>query len=84
MASSLQARYHEACSVLCAALEQHCAGLAAWSVPRGGMFIWMRILCCEDANDLLGKLIEDKVRWGHCLPAWASSVFIVQASSHMH
>ena len=47
---------------MCAALSEHCAGLAEWTPPTAGMFLWIRITCCEDAGELLDKLVEDKVR----------------------
>jgi DNA-binding transcriptional MocR family regulator len=58
----LQARYYASLQVLCAALEEHCKGLAEWTVPRAGMFVWMKLNVCDDANELLDRLVADKVR----------------------
>jgi DNA-binding transcriptional MocR family regulator len=58
----LQARYHGSLCVLAEALERHCGGLASWTLPRAGMFLWVKLLVCADANDLLAALVEDKVR----------------------
>jgi kynurenine/2-aminoadipate aminotransferase len=58
----LQARYQASATVLCAALDEHCAGLAEWKVPQAGMFVWMRVTCCQDVQrELSAALIANKV-----------------------
>lgn len=58
----LQARYQASAAVLCAALDEHCAGLAEWKVPQAGMFVWMRVTCCHDVQrDLSSALVAHNV-----------------------
>lgn len=60
---ALQARYRASARVLHAALGEHCAGLAEWAAPEAGMFVWLRVTCCEDVEtDIMDELIAHKVR----------------------
>lgn len=58
----VQERYHGSLQVLAAALQEHCGGLAEWVAPRGGMFLWVKVLVCDDASALLDELVALKVR----------------------
>jgi DNA-binding transcriptional MocR family regulator len=40
-----------------AALEEHLTGLAEWTKPQGGLFIWVKVPGV-DAHDLLAKALE--------------------------
>ncbi|XP_071951457.1 kynurenine/alpha-aminoadipate aminotransferase, mitochondrial-like isoform X2 [Antedon mediterranea] len=42
------------------AAEKHLTGLAEWSTPRGGMFIWFRLLGVDDTYDLITKKAVEK------------------------
>ncbi len=39
-----------------AALYQHLAGLAEWTQPAAGMFLWLKLLVVSDADEILDKL----------------------------
>merc|ERR1740121_1543695 len=41
-----------------AAFERHLAGLAEWTVPRFGMFLWLRVLGVRDTRELAEPLVE--------------------------
>ena len=58
----LQARYHDSLTVLLAALAEHCGGLAEWTPPRAGMFLWLRATAVADARELMDELVALKVR----------------------
>lgn len=45
--------YGEKCQVMNAALERHRLADTHWSVPEGGIFIWLRLPKAVDAHDLL-------------------------------
>ena len=36
-----------------AAAEKHLTGLATWSVPKGGMFLWIKVEGVEDTWDMI-------------------------------
>ncbi|XP_033119850.1 kynurenine/alpha-aminoadipate aminotransferase, mitochondrial-like [Anneissia japonica] len=36
-----------------AAADKYLKGLAEWSVPRGGMFIWFKLLGVDDTYELI-------------------------------
>eukprot|EP01025_Chloroclados_australasicus_P017975 TRINITY_DN19269_c0_g1_i3.p1 TRINITY_DN19269_c0_g1~~TRINITY_DN19269_c0_g1_i3.p1 ORF type:complete len:147 (-),score=22.01 TRINITY_DN19269_c0_g1_i3:216-656(-) len=59
----VQSLYCEKAKVLHEALTEHCAGLAAWEVPKAGMFFWIEIdaSVCDDVDDLFPDLVAEKV-----------------------
>ena len=60
---ALQARYRASARALHAALREHCTGLAEWAAPEAGMFVWLRVRCCEDVErDIMDELVAHKVR----------------------
>merc|ERR1712188_16966 len=51
----VQAFYRSQCDVFIAAAEKHLTGLAEWSVPNAGMFVWIKLLGIKDSFDLITK-----------------------------
>jgi 2-aminoadipate transaminase len=47
--------------VMLAALEEHFPPEAAWTVPRGGLFIWARLAGHLDTSDLLARALRSQV-----------------------
>jgi 2-aminoadipate transaminase len=47
--------YRDKRDAMLEALEEHLSGLATWSRPRGGLFIWVRLPAELDATQLLDK-----------------------------
>ncbi len=43
-----------------AAAEKHLTGLCEWSLPAGGMFMWIRALRVDDTWDMIMKRALDK------------------------
>ncbi|KAI9348750.1 pyridoxal phosphate-dependent transferase [Zopfochytrium polystomum] len=44
------------------AAEKHLKGLAEWSIPSAGMFVWIKLLGIEDSSNLIRtKAVENKV-----------------------
>ena len=37
----------------------HLSGLAEWTVPSGGMFLWIRLLNIQDSSELIMKKARD-------------------------
>ncbi|KAL6776906.1 hypothetical protein ACKKBF_B03955 [Auxenochlorella protothecoides x Auxenochlorella symbiontica] len=59
--SHVQRIYAERAEAMHAAAQRHLEGLARWSLPRAGMFLWMTILGVDDASQLTAALVEAKV-----------------------
>lgn len=59
------------CSALLESLTEHLDGIATWSVPEGGMFVWVTLPEEVDAWQLLPEAIEAKVAF---IPGGAFSV----------
>lgn len=53
---SMQQEYAQRAAVIQAAAEQHLAGLAEWTQPAAGMFLWLKLLVVSDADEILDKL----------------------------
>ncbi|MCL4131115.1 UNVERIFIED_CONTAM: hypothetical protein GTU68_015955, partial [Idotea baltica] len=49
----LQVFYRERRDCMLAAAEKHLTGLCEWSVPTGGMFLWMKVPGLEDTWDMV-------------------------------
>lgn len=56
--SAMQREYAQRAAVIQAAAEEHLSGLAAWTRPAAGMFLWLRLLTVADADEILEKLKE--------------------------
>ena len=66
---ALQQRYLSSAKLLCAALEAECGSLVEWKLPRGGMFLWIRVPGCGDVQrDLMDALVATKVCSHTCFP----------------
>ncbi|EFN55510.1 hypothetical protein CHLNCDRAFT_133915 [Chlorella variabilis] len=70
----VQREYATRAEVVAAACQKHLAGLAEWTVPSAGMFLWLRLLTVEDASEIWGALKAAKVvlmpgRAMHCRSA---------------
>jgi DNA-binding transcriptional MocR family regulator len=57
----IQAEYAKRCAIVVAAAKRHLTGLAEWTLPRGGMFLWVRLLGINDANEVWPALKEARV-----------------------
>jgi len=45
--------YQQRCDVFVAAAERHLSGLAEWTTPDAGMFVWLRLLGVADSHALI-------------------------------
>lgn len=45
----------------CSLAEKYLSGLASWSVPQGGMFVWFKLLNCNDSKSLIETKARDKM-----------------------
>lgn len=52
--ASIREFYKKRRDITLAAMERHLDGLCDWSVPTGGMFVWIRV---RDINDVYEMLI---------------------------
>lgn len=60
--SSVQALYRRRRDHFIACADRHLAGLAEWTVPEAGMFVWMRLLGIADSKVLIeGPARDEKV-----------------------
>ena len=53
---SMQREYAQRAAVIQAGAEQHLTGLAEWTRPAAGMFLWLKLLVVSDADEVLDKL----------------------------
>ncbi|XP_076234228.1 kynurenine/alpha-aminoadipate aminotransferase, mitochondrial [Calliopsis andreniformis] len=51
----VQRFYQERRDVMLAAVQKHLTGLAEWDVPKGGMFVWIKVNEMEDVMELVEK-----------------------------
>ena len=60
---STVALYEERRDAFLRAAEQHLAGLAEWTPPDAGMFVWLRLLGVADTHELImQRALDAKVR----------------------
>jgi len=59
----LRAANQERCETLLAALEEHFGGLARWSRPSGGLFVWARFPQEWDTFALFPRAVEHRVAY---------------------
>lgn len=52
----MQREYAQRAAVVQAAAEGCLGGLAEWTPPAAGMFLWLRLLTVQDADEILDKL----------------------------
>ncbi|XP_067678835.1 kynurenine/alpha-aminoadipate aminotransferase, mitochondrial-like isoform X2 [Haliotis asinina] len=50
--------YHQRSQVASRTAEKYLKGLAEWSAPQAGMFLWMKLLGVEDSRPVCQKLIQ--------------------------
>jgi len=50
---NIEAFYQERRDAMVTAAEKHLTGLCEWSVPGGGMFLWMKVKNLDDTWDLI-------------------------------
>lgn len=51
--NDIQKFYCQRRDIMIAGLEKHLSGLAEWTVPKAGMFVWVKILGLEDVYDIV-------------------------------
>jgi 2-aminoadipate transaminase len=59
----IRARYWEQCSAMASALAEHLPSGCAWTEPKGGMFIWVRLPAGCDAMALLPSAVAAGVAY---------------------
>ena len=69
--AEVAAFYQGRCDVFLAAAERHLGGLARWSAPDAGMFVWLELLGVADSHALITQ---------HCA---AAKVLLVPGQSFM-
>ena len=69
--AEVAAFYQGRCDVFLAAAERHLGGLARWSAPDAGMFVWLELLGVADSHVLITQ---------HCA---AAKVLLVPGQSFM-
>lgn len=52
----MQREYAQRAAVVQAAAERYLTGLAEWTRPAAGMFLWLKLLVVSDADEVLDKL----------------------------
>jgi len=57
----LQLYYVQQRAAALKAATEHLSELATWSIPQGGMFLWIKISGFEDTESMLEDLIEAKI-----------------------
>ena len=69
--AEVAAFYQGRCDVFLVAAERHLGGLARWSAPDAGMFVWLELLGVADSHALITQ---------HCA---AAKVLLVPGQSFM-
>lgn len=59
--TKLQAVYSKKCNLMLSQMEKHFSEDCKWTVPEGGMFIWVTLPKRLDMNEFVKKAIEHKV-----------------------
>lgn len=59
--TSLNAANRERRDALLAALNMHLSGIATWTVPQGGLFVWVTLPPSVDTWELLPQAIDNQV-----------------------
>eukprot|EP01080_Neovahlkampfia_damariscottae_P003600 gene3600-6335_t len=59
--SNIQKFYKERKEVFCKLADKYLTGLAEWSVPEGGMFLWIKLENVEDSKFLIENGARDKL-----------------------
>ncbi|KAL7750685.1 hypothetical protein RI367_004027 [Sorochytrium milnesiophthora] len=57
---TVQAFYKQRCAAMHRIFTKHLSGLAEWSVPTAGMFLWMRVPGVHDTAKLIGTYAKEE------------------------
>ncbi len=60
---AITATHGKRCDTMLAALERHLSGLARWSKPEGGVFVWVSLPDELETTEMFHKSIEEKVAY---------------------
>jgi 2-aminoadipate transaminase len=60
---AISATHGERCDTMLGALEDHLSGVARWSKPEGGVFVWVSLPDHIDTAEMFHKAIEEKVAY---------------------
>jgi 2-aminoadipate transaminase len=61
--TALRETHGKRCAAMLQALEEHLSGLARWSRPEGGMFVWVELPAELDATELFQAAVARKVAY---------------------
>lgn len=59
--NEIQNFYRERRDITLSLIEKHLTGLVEWNVPKGGMFIWIKVNKIKDVMELTNKCISQGV-----------------------
>src|SRR5690606_24168011 len=57
---SVQKFYKNKKDIFLKLVEKHLTGYATWITPKGGMFVWMKLLNVKDSKELIETKARDK------------------------
>ncbi len=60
---AISATHGERCDAMLGALEEYLSGVARWSKPDGGVFVWVSLPDRIDTTEMFHKAIEEKVAY---------------------
>ena len=60
---AISATHGERCDALLGALEENLSGVARWSVPDGGVFVWVSLPDLVDTSEMFHQAIQEKVAY---------------------
>jgi 2-aminoadipate transaminase len=60
---AISATHGERCDTMLGALDEHLSGVARWSKPDGGVFVWVSLPDHIDTTEMFHKAIEEKVAY---------------------
>ena len=60
---AISATHGERCDALLGALEENLSGVARWSVPDGGVFVWVSLPDHVDTSEMFHQAIDEKVAY---------------------
>jgi 2-aminoadipate transaminase len=60
---AISATHGERCDAMLGALEEHLSGIARWSKPEGGVFVWVSLPDQIDTTEMFHQAIEKKVAY---------------------
>jgi 2-aminoadipate transaminase len=60
---AISATHGERCDTMLGALEEHLSGVARWSKPDGGVFVWVSLPDHIDTTEMFHRAIEEKVAY---------------------